>query len=223
MRSRSAPSNSASTCERRWRDYARWSRRRHARCIALASAGDRVAIMGESCEEWMILRLAAQSLGAIVYGIYPTASAAKIAYQMRDGGARSSSPKTRTYVDKVLGPIADQCGGQRGHRGDRRFGDVRLCASQDPYRLHESGRRRRQARLAWLAKRQRVTLSPDDPAFIVYTSGTTGHPKGALVSHGRHLAAADDSIGALSHIAYKREHRTVVFCQCAMCSAAMSR
>ena len=37
--------------------------------------------------------------------------------------------------------------------------------------------------LAWL-KAEVDTLSPDEPAFIVYTSGTTGHPKGALISHG---------------------------------------
>ena len=40
------------------------------------------------------------------------------------------------------------------------------------------------ARLEALAAK----LSPEGPAFIIYTSGTTGHPKGALCSHGRHLA-----------------------------------
>ena len=50
-------------------------------------AGERIAIMADACEEWLICDLAAQSLGAIVYGIYPTASASEVEYQMRDGGA----------------------------------------------------------------------------------------------------------------------------------------
>src|SRR5262245_43772523 len=50
-------------------------------------AGERIAIMADACEEWLICDLAAQSLGAIVYGIYPTASAQEVEYQMRDGGA----------------------------------------------------------------------------------------------------------------------------------------
>ena len=60
--------------ERTWRDYAGLV----ARC-ALGAArarperGERVAIMGDACEEWMICDLAAQSAGAIIYGIYPTA------------------------------------------------------------------------------------------------------------------------------------------------------
>jgi long-chain acyl-CoA synthetase len=63
--------------------------------------------------------------------------------------------------------------------------------------------------LTWLEKKL-AGLSPADPAFIVYTSGTTGHPKGALVSHGKHLAATDTVI---AHYPTLREkpHRTVVY------------
>jgi long-chain acyl-CoA synthetase len=49
--------------------------------------GDRLAIMGDVCEEWVIADQAAQALGAVVYGIYPTASMQELEYQMRDGGA----------------------------------------------------------------------------------------------------------------------------------------
>ena len=74
--------------ERSWRDYAALVARTARAFAALGLArGERVAIMGDACEEWMICDLAAQSLGAIVYGIYPTASASEVEYQMRDGGA----------------------------------------------------------------------------------------------------------------------------------------
>jgi long-chain acyl-CoA synthetase len=63
--------------------------------------------------------------------------------------------------------------------------------------------------LAWLENKV-AGLSSADPAFIVYTSGTTGHPKGALVSHGKHLAATDTVI---AHYPTLREkaHRTAVY------------
>src|SRR5512137_1716047 len=67
--------------ERTWRDYAE----QVSRCAqGLAKLGvrrgDRVAIMGDAAEEWVICDLATQSLGAITYGIYPTASAAEVEY-----------------------------------------------------------------------------------------------------------------------------------------------
>jgi len=52
-------------------------------------------------------------------------------------------------------------------------------------------------------------LSPDGPAFIIYTSGTTGHPKGALCSHGRHLAGTYNIVEHYPLLA--EPHRTVVY------------
>src|SRR5439155_3613367 len=52
-------------------------------------------------------------------------------------------------------------------------------------------------------------LSPEGPAFIIYTSGTTGHPKGALCSHGRHLAGTYNIVEHYPLLA--EPHRTVVY------------
>ncbi|MGP0094373.1 MAG: AMP-dependent synthetase/ligase [Xanthobacteraceae bacterium] len=194
--------------ERRWRDYAAMVARAARAFATLELApGDRVAIMADACEEWAICDLAAQSLGAIVYGIYPTAAPSEVAYQMRDGGAVAFIAEDQEYVDKIL-PIADALPALRwilviddaamfgyDHPKLRRYGDLVSSVEQpDP---------------AWLENRVR-DLSPDAPAFIVYTSGTSGQPKGALVTHGKHLAATANIVGHYPALAEK-EHRTVVY------------
>jgi long-chain acyl-CoA synthetase len=194
--------------ERRWRTYAALVAHAARALQTLGiERGERVAIMGDVCEEWMICDLAAQSLGAITYGIYPTASAAEVEYQMHDGGAAVFIAEDQEYVDKIL-PIAD------------RLPDLRAVVVLDGDAMFDYTHPKLHffqslldsvpaPDLAWLDA-QVARLSPSDPAFIVYTSGTTGHPKGALVSHGKHLAAADTVVGHYPTLRQK-EHRTVVF------------
>ncbi|MBZ0128109.1 MAG: long-chain fatty acid--CoA ligase [Rhodobacteraceae bacterium] len=193
--------------ERSWVDYAG----RVARCAAAfeklgLAGGERVAIMGNPCEEWMIADQAAQALGGISYGIYPTASSEEIAYQMRDGGAVLFVAENQEYVDKILA-IADTLDNLRhivviDATAMFAYDDPRLKTYDDLVAEETAGP-------GWLADRA-ARLDPDAPAFIVYTSGTTGAPKGAVISHGRHLAATYNIVTIYPMLA-EREQRAVVF------------
>jgi long-chain acyl-CoA synthetase len=194
--------------ERSWSDYARMVART-AKSLAAGGLrpGDRVAIMADVCEEWLICDQAAQSLGAVVYGIYPTASAQEVEYQMRDGGAVLFIAEDQEYVDRIL-PLANRLPALRrivviddtalfAFRHEKVVAYGKFC---------ETGR---DADLGWLAG-EVAKVRPEQPAFIVYTSGTTGHPKGALVTHGKHLAAAR-SVAAHYPALVEKPHRTVAY------------
>ena len=194
--------------ERTWREYAqRVARTAHGlRALGLAP-GERIAIMGDACEEWLFADLGAQALGAIVYGIYPTASMEELEYQMNDGGASIFVAEDQEYVDRIL-PIADRLPNLRWivvvdssamfayqHPKLKTFAQVMTLGGEpatDALDMLASG------------------LDPASPAFIVYTSGTSGHPKGALVSHGKHLAAAFNLIEHYPTLS-ERVHRTVAY------------
>jgi len=170
-------------------------------------SGDRIAIMADACAAWLVADLAAQALGAIVYGIYPTASPAELEYQMQDGGAVLFVAEDQQYVDKILPFMASLPQLKRivvvdetalfAFKHDKLMSFAAMCqAGAD-------------ADLAWLAGKV-AELRSEQPAFIVYTSGTTGHPKGALISHGKHLAATR-SVAAHYPTLNAKPHRTVAY------------
>ncbi len=181
--------------ERTWRDYAALvGRTARALQVLGVAQGERVAIMGDPCEEWMVCDLAAQALGAVTYGLYPTASASEVEYQLRDGGAAVFVAEDQEYVDRIL-PFADRLPDLRRILvidSGAMFGydHPKLCDYGAALKAAPCGDEEAVALLEALAGR----IAPRDPAFIVYTSGTTGNPKGALVAHGRHLAAAHNLV-----------------------------
>jgi long-chain acyl-CoA synthetase len=194
--------------ERTWGNYAAMvARAAKAFAAQGLKAGERVAIMADACEEWLICDQAAQALGAIVYGIYPTASVEELEYQMRDGGAVLFIAEDQEYVDRIL-PVVDRLPALRrivvvDDTALFAFSHDKLIAYD---KLTEAGR---DADLAWL-EAEVSRLDPRQPAFIVYTSGTTGHPKGALITHGKHLAATR-SVAAQYPTLVEKEHRTVAY------------
>ena len=197
--------------ETSWREFAD---RVTAVALALQARGLRrgetVAIMGNACPEWTIADLATQAAGGISYGVYPTSSSAELAYLLRHGGARVLVAEDQEHLDRALA-VADQCPALEtivviDTRTLFMYDDPRVLAFA---RLEADGRVRvaeRPDALATLA----AAVRPDDPAVIVYTSGTTAHPKGAVLPHGRHIAAAANMLGHYPELA-RGSHRAVAF------------
>jgi long-chain acyl-CoA synthetase len=194
--------------ERSWSQYASLVGRCAKGLQSLGIArGERVAIMGDACEEWMICDLAAQAAGAITYGIYPTASSAELEYQMLDGGAAIFVAENQEYVDKLL-PLVERLPALRHILV---IDDSAMFAYDHPLivpyaQLLEKETGNAVDHLEALSGK----LDPAAPAFIVYTSGTTGNPKGALIPHGTHLAATQNLIEHYPTLGEKT-HRTVVY------------
>jgi long-chain acyl-CoA synthetase len=165
-----------------------------------------LAIVGDPCPEWTIADLAGQALGAITYGIYPTSAPGEVRYLLQHGGARVVVVEDQEHLDKTLA-VLDECPAVRGVI----VVDTRALFMYASPRVHRfadvEAAGRHAASLDALA-RLAAGVRADDAATIVYTSGTTGSPKGALYRHGQHLAACANILAHYPMLT-DGEHRVV--------------
>jgi len=175
---------------RTWADY--W---RDARRVALGlrklglQRGDRIIIAGEDVPEWFYADLGAQMIGVQVVGIYPTNPWPEVQYIAGHCQAKLAVTGDQEQTDKVLDAMANGDGlphlahlfcidmkGLRRYPEGRPHAFTHLLALGDALAAEDPDAQR------WLDARI-DELKPDDVNILVYTSGTTGPPKGAMLTH----------------------------------------
>src|SRR5262249_50710827 len=168
--------------------------------------GDRVAIVGDPSPEWLFADFAVQCLGAISYGLYPTSAPDEAEFVLRHAGASVLIAEDQEHVDKVL-PMLDRLPGLRKLVviDDSNMFGYRHAALLSLHELIELGNGVSEDDFV----RRRQAVRPDDPATIVYTSGTSAYPKGALYTH-RALITLGHQFHAFSELAGARGIRSVV-------------
>lgn len=135
--------------------------------------GDKVALISQNCPEWNFTDLGTLQIGCQLVPLYPTATHLDFQYILNHSESKIVIVQTREHYDKVM-KIKEQVPSLlyvysiERIEGVPHFDDLlKLAEGEDPSVLQA----------------YRDAVSPHDIATIVYTSGTTGEPKGVLISH----------------------------------------
>ncbi|HKB26466.1 MAG TPA: AMP-binding protein [Methylomirabilota bacterium] len=184
-----------------WADYLA-----HVRAITLGlvdlgfQRGDKLALLSDNRPEVYAAMVAAQAAGGVPVPVYQDSIAREIQFVIDHADARFVYAEDQEQVDKILDLKAQLPKVEKviydDPKGLRHYNDPLL---QSLERLEEQGRRIDEERPGLFDELVRAT-QPRDVALICYTSGTTGAPKGAMISHAN-LTAAIEGILQIEHYA----------------------
>jgi long-chain acyl-CoA synthetase len=143
--------------------------------------GQRVLVLGRTSYEWSAVDFALLSVGAVTVPVYPTASVEQVRHIVRDCAPSASFAETAENQSTLTAAAGDSLAGRRWLLGE----------SFDA--LIERGRDVADS----VVDQRRREVTADSTATIVYTSGTTGQPKGCVLTHRNIFAAAANVVEVL--------------------------
>ncbi len=167
-----------------WRQYGERARRTGLGLVALGlRPRDVVSIIADNGPEWLYTDLGTLGAGGVTNGIYTTDSPRQVQYIVNDSGTRFFFAGNDEQLDKIL-DVRARCPGLvkiivYDLDGLHGFKDEQVMAFDDLLELGAGYDREHPE--AW--DRLVEIARPEDLAILVYTSGTTGPPKGAMLSH----------------------------------------